>query len=306
MELQTQQRQWLSTPRSWASAGHLVVSWSLYAVLAIVALRSPFVAQVPIWIVQAWLLLGNGAVVHECTHRHLFRSAALNRWVGALAGASVLLPFGVYRSYHLAHHRYTVAIEDPEGPPLQFRSRLEYPLLLLGGAAFMIRLASFGLATAGGRPPSWLRTRSQRRNAIVDTLLCLALWVVVIVIGVNDLRALCTVWLVPWLVAMSVLVPLVLVTEHYGAEVGTVEAADNTRTVTSNRLVRWLYWNNNFHTAHHELPTVVHQGLPVLEAMTAAQRDPTWTSSGYLAFHHRTWASLPWLDPSHKARSTTA
>lgn len=306
MELQAAQRQWLSTPRSRASTGHLLASWSLYAVLAYAALRSPLLLRLPIWLALAWVLLGNGAVVHECTHRHLFRSAWLNRWVGALAGGSVLLPFGVYRSYHLAHHRYTVAIEDPEGPPLQFRSRLEYPLLLVGGVVFMVRLAAFGASTALGRPPIWLRSASQRRAAVTDTFLCVALWAVVILLAVRDLGALCAVWLVPWLVAMGVLVPLVLATEHYGAAVGTVAAADNTRTVVSNRIVRWLYWNNNFHTAHHQLPTVVHQGLPVLDQLSAQERDAAWTSSGYLAFHHQTWASLPWFGHSRERHSTTA
>lgn len=305
MELVEARRQWLSTPRSWASAGHLAASWLLYAALAVLALRCPLALQVPMWIVMAWLLLGNGAVVHECAHRHLFRSAAANRWIGAVAGASVLMPFAVYRSYHLSHHRYTVAIEDPEGPPLQFRSRLEYPLLTVGGLAFLVRLIGFGLATAGGRPPSWLRSRSQRRAAVTDTLLCLATLGLLIGVGLSDFAALRTVWLVPWLAAIILLVPLVLVTEHYGAEVGTVDAAENTRTIVSNRAVRWVYWNNNFHTAHHQLPTVVYQGLPELERLTGGAGRGVWISSGYLAFHRQLWASLPWRDRAERAGSAS-
>ena len=304
MELQAAQRQWLSTPRSWASAGHLAIAWSMYALLALGALRSPFVLQLPIWLAMAWLLLGNGAVVHECTHRHLFGSAPLNRWVGTLAGAAVLLPFAVYRPYHLAHHRYTVAIQDPEGPPLRFHSRVEYPMLLAGGIAFLVRLSTFGVATAFGHPPIWLRSGKQRRAATIDAVVCLVAAAAVVVLGIRDLRALCAVWLVPWFVTITTLVPLVLVTEHYGAEVGTVEATDNTRTVVSNRLVRWLYWNNNFHTAHHQLPTVVHQRLPALDETSAGDRDAAWTSPGYLAFHRQTWAALPGFSHTRKARST--
>ncbi|MGZ4761026.1 MAG: fatty acid desaturase, partial [Ilumatobacteraceae bacterium] len=96
-----------------------------------------------------------------------------------------------------------------------------------------------------------------KRAAIVDTVLCLAVLAFVIVMAVTNTEALFAVWLAPWLVALVIVVPLVLVTEHYGATVGTVEAAENTRTVVSNGVVRWMYWNNNFHTAHHQLPTVV-------------------------------------------------
>jgi fatty acid desaturase len=291
-------RQWLITPRSWASAGHLAVAWSLYIALAVAAVHVPWWARLPIWLVMGWLLLGNGAVVHECTHRHLFRHRATNRWVGAVAGLTIILPFGVYSQYHLAHHRYTVAIEDPEGPPLNFRSRFEYPLLTIGGLAFLARLIAYGAATAVGHAPSWLRSRAQRRAGVFDAILCVAGLAAVVVAGLSDLATLTTVWLVPWLGTIMVLVPLVLVTEHYGAAVGTVVSADNTRTVMSNAAVRWFYWNNNFHTAHHELPTVVHQGLPALERANGADGRGEWFATGYLAFHTQNWRSLPWFGRS--------
>ena len=296
MEVTEARRQWLTTPRTWASAWHLIASAALYVLLAIVALRTPWFVRAPVWFAMGWLLLGNGAIVHETTHRHLFRSPFANRVTGALAGAVVLMPWGVYRPYHLSHHRYTVAIEDPEGPPLQFRSRLEYPLLALGGVAFLVRLFGYGIAAAFGHPADWLRTRAQRRAAIVDTVLCLAVLAFVIRMAITNPDALFAVWLAPWLVALVLVVPLVLVTEHYGATVGTVEAAENTRTVVSNRVVRWMYWNNNFHTAHHQLPTVVYQSLPELDRLTAGELLGPWLSTGYVAFHRSVWHSLPWVD----------
>ncbi|MGZ4702624.1 MAG: fatty acid desaturase [Ilumatobacteraceae bacterium] len=289
----------MSTPQTRASAVHLSASWSLYVLLALVALRAPWVVRIPAWFAMGWLLLGNGAIVHEAAHRHLFKSASANRVTGAVAGAVVLLPWGVYRPYHLSHHRYTVAIEDPEGPPLQFHSRFEYPLLALGGIAFLVRLLGYGIATVVGRPPPWLRSSKQRRAAVVDTLLCLAVLAAVVRLAFANLHVVTTVWLVPWVIALLIVVPLVLVTEHYGATVGTVEAAENTRTIVSNGVVRWMYWNNNFHTAHHQLPTVVYQSLPELDEMIGGDRLGPWVSPGYLAFHRGVWHSLPWLDRTH-------
>ena len=302
MEVLEARREWLTTPRTWASAAHLAAAWLLYGLLAVVALRSPIYGRIPAWFAMAWLLLGNGAIVHETAHRHLFRSAHANRWVGSVAGAAVLLPWGVYRPYHLSHHRYTVAIEDPEGPPLRFRSRFEYPLLALGGVAFLLRLFSFGIATAFGHPPSWLRSSPQRRAAVGDTVLCLAIVAFVVWAAWAHFTVLLVVWLLPWLAAVAVLVPLVLVTEHYGATIGTVEAAQNTRTVVSNRVVRWTYWNNNFHTAHHQLPTVVYQSLPELDRLTGGEQLGPWISSGYVAFHRSVWHSLPWFARSAEPR----
>lgn len=298
MEITETRRQWLTTPRTWASAGHLAASAAIYVLLAVVALRTAWFVRIPVWFAMGWLLLGNGAIVHETTHRHLFRSRLANRVTGALAGAVVLMPWGVYRPYHLSHHRYTAAIEDPEGPPLQFRSRLEYPLLALGGVAFLVRLFGHGIAAAFGHPANWLRTSAQKRAAIIDTALCFAVLAFVIRMAFTNPEALFAVWLAPWLIALVIVVPLVLVTEHYGATVGTVEAAENTRTVVSNGVVRWMYWNNNFHTAHHQLPTVVYQSLPELDRLTAGELLGPWLSPGYVAFHRSVWHSLPWIGRS--------
>ena len=38
----------------------------------------------------------------------------------------------------------------------------------------------------------------------------------------------------------------------------------NTRTVESNRIIRWLLWETNFHAEHHAYPTVPFYNLPVL------------------------------------------
>ena len=52
MELTEARRQWLNTPRTWASAGHLAASWSLYVLLAVVAVRAPLIVRFPAWFVD--------------------------------------------------------------------------------------------------------------------------------------------------------------------------------------------------------------------------------------------------------------
>jgi fatty acid desaturase len=286
-------RAWLTTPRTWASAAHLALSWVAYMALAVAALHVPLPARLPIWFVMGWLLLGNGAVVHECIHRHLFAARGAHRWVGTAAGLTVLLPFGVYRPYHLTHHRYTAAVDDPEGAPLDFRARWEFALLPLGGPVFLAQLIAWGVRSTVGRPPAWMRSAKHRRAGIIDSTLCIVAVAAVVVAAFVDAPMLLTVWLAPWLFTILVLVPFVLSTEHYGATTGTVEATENTRTVTTNALVRWAYWNNNFHTAHHQLPTVVHQGLAELDRSLGTDRGD-WVATGYVAFHGRLWRRLPW------------
>ena len=141
-------------------------------------------------------------------------------------------------------------------------------------------------------------TTAAARAAVVDTVLCLAVEGLLVGVAFVDIGLLVAVWLIPWLLALVVFVPLVLVTEHYGATVGTVDAAENTRTVVSNRLVRWVYWNNNFHMEHHQSPTVVFQALPELDSSTGDRQAGPWVSAGYVAFHQDIWRSLPWRAPA--------
>ena len=63
---------------------------------------------------------------------------------------------------------------------------------------------------------------------MIDTLMCLAVLVVVVRMAFSNLHVMSTVWLMPWAIAVVIVVPMVLVTEHYGASVGTVNAAENT------------------------------------------------------------------------------
>jgi len=73
-----------------------------------------------LWLVPAILLQGIVLVcvfcpLHETTHRTAFASRNLNRTVGWLCGALLLLPPEFFRQFHFAHHRYAQdAARDPE------------------------------------------------------------------------------------------------------------------------------------------------------------------------------------------------
>jgi fatty acid desaturase len=288
----------VSTPRAVASAAHLAVAWSLYAALGMLALRSSSMwVRLPSWFVMAWILVGNGATVHETLHGHLFRSRRANRVAGVVAGASVGLPFSVYRSYHLGHHQYSCTADDPEGPPYRFTSKLYYLLIPIGGPLFAVQFVWWTLQSLAGRPPVFVRSDRQRRAVVVDGLLGIAFYAAMATLGMYDVGLLVSLWLAPWLMAVVLLEPFVLIPEHYGAlEADAASALRTTRTVRSNPLVSWVYWCNNLHTAHHIAPGVVPQEIAAVssELVEPCLADE-WRATGYLAFHWRLLRQLPWL-----------
>jgi fatty acid desaturase len=286
-----------ATPQPWRSAGHLATAWALYAAAAVVAVHSPhWTATMAAWLCMAFVILGNGAIVHETLHGHLFNAAWANRLVGSVAGATVGLPWSAYRAYHLAHHQTSCTPDDPEGPPYRFTSRWFYAAVPIGGPLFALTFVWWTIRTAVGSPPPFVRSSRQRRDIMFDGALSIAFYVGMVAVGVWNVRLLAAVWLVPWLFAIVVLEPLVLIPEHYGASMD--EAAfsmTTTRTVQSNRLMRWFYWGNNFHTTHHIAPGVVPQRIgQISDELVEPKLDGTWRSSGYLAFHANVWRGLPW------------
>jgi fatty acid desaturase len=288
----------VTTPQPWRSAGHLALAWAIYAgaALWIVSGRPDTWVRIGLWIAMGFLILGNGAVVHETLHGHLFNQSWLNRAVGVVAGTTVGLPWSTYRYYHLGHHQASCTPEDPEGLPYRFSTRWYYALIPVGGPLFALQFVWWTVRTIAGSPPPFVRSPRQRRDVIIDGLTGIAFYAAMLVVGLHDPRLVIEVWLVPWLFAVVVLEPMVLIPEHYGASVDDADfTLRTTRTVQSNRVVTWLYWGNNFHTAHHLAPGVVPQHIRLVSDTVVAPRlDAEWKATGYLAFHRRLIGHLPW------------
>jgi fatty acid desaturase len=279
-----------------ASAVHLACSWGTYVGLAAVGLAvDHLTAWIVCWFLMAWLLVGNGGIMHETAHGHLFPRPNADRAVGMVAAATILLPWATYRAFHLEHHIHTAGPDDPEGEPITFTSKLQYALLIpLAGTVFSAQLGWFTLRTVVGRAPKWVRTKSQRRLIVVNAAVMVLATTLLVTGLVVDAAFTAKVWLVPLAFLYLVLFPYVLLSEHYGGK-PDVPVLDNTRTVRSNRAVQWAFWNNNFHAEHHLVPAVPYDKLPRLHELVAVQAESEWLARSYSAFHRGVLAPLPVL-----------
>lgn len=74
----------------------------------------------PLTLLLAVILIGGrqlalSIVLHDCAHKALFRSPALNTFAGQwIGGAAVDVPLQLYRDYHLNHHRHAGTDKDPD------------------------------------------------------------------------------------------------------------------------------------------------------------------------------------------------
>lgn len=287
-------RERLARPDSWVTLRHGVVVLAAWIALVAIGLAADSTAVwIPIWIALAVCTATPLALMHEAVHHNLFRSRLANHAVGTVAAMWLFFHAGAYRAWHLTHHAYTFTEDDSEQLPARFRTRaayLAYALVL--GPSFAVVLWYGAIATLLGRPPRWVRgprlARHVRRAALVSFVVVAAVvaaalrWPDVVVKG----------WLVPAVLGSLFLFPFVSLPEHYEGK-GYDQLLDNTRTTKSNALMRYLYWNNNYHLAHHLVPTVPPQSLGAVDEQI---RERTrLRERGFFSFHRRVLGSLPWF-----------
>ena len=208
------------------------------------------------------------APLHETVHYTAFRSRSLNRAVSVACGWILVLPPRFFRAFHLEHHRYTQDPErDPElaGEPL--RTWRQY-LWRVSGAQYWVRQVRVLATFAAGRVTEPYIPRGERDRIVLEARMFLASYVVVGALSaVAGSAVLLWFWIVPMLLGQPML-RLYLVAEHTGCPTSP-DMLENSRTVHTNALVRFLAWNMPYHAEHHAYASIPFHALPRAHAALA-------------------------------------
>lgn len=194
---------------------------------------------------------------HEALHGNLFNSPALNRIAGFLAGAPMLVPFTLYRAYHLHHHRCVGTLRDEELFDYTARS-LTNPVSMAVRIWNLVKIPAFlvtFLKLVQGDELDKVKSSDRRALLIESTLLFAMLAAAVVSLSMFDSRW-AILWLVPWLVVAEPLHFMVEVPEHIGCDRSSREILKNTRSYTTNPIWAYLTNYNSFHIEHHLFPNV--------------------------------------------------
>jgi fatty acid desaturase len=228
--------------------------------------------------VQGVLIVFLFTLEHEATHRTPFASDRLNEAAGHACGFLLLLPFGWFRLFHLAHHRFTNLPGDPELAAPRPETLRQW-LWHVSGVPYWAGMAGVVWRLACGReraeylPEGALgRLAAGARWMLAGYALC--------ALSLPVTPVLLWVWVVPVLLGQPVL-RLYLLAEHGDCP----QVADmflNTRTTFTTAAVRFLAWNMPYHTEHHVFPAVPFHRLPALHRMMKAHLGVT--AEGYAAF----------------------
>jgi len=259
--------------RSW---GTIAINWSLVlAAFALVAWApNPLTIVVALFVLGA-RQLGCAVVMHEASHRTLFRNRRLNDWAGNWLGAyPVWSDVQPYRPYHLLHHAKTATEADPDiglvRPfPITRRSLWRKVWRDLSGQTGWKQARAVLRRDLGLGLGATQRTRAAVAGESADVGFHKILPVLVtngILLGLLALAGhaeLYLLWVLAWFTTYRLVTRLRSIAEHALAD-GPDAPLRNTRTTRARAWERLLLAPNrvNFHLEHHLLMTVPHYNLP--------------------------------------------
>ncbi len=239
---------------------------------------------------------------HECGHGTAFRTTWINTVIYYPASFMLLRDPTIWRWSHVRHHSDTIIVaRDPEiilARPPQLGDWLPNLFNLKNGPAAMSRTFRHAFGKIADSDRSYIPD-SEQHKVIIEGRIYVAIWLAVALV--------CAVtWsLVPLLFIIGPsfygawLVLVLGSTQHLGLREDVLDHRLNSRTVYMNPILRFLYWNMNYHCEHHMFPTVPFHALPelheeirddlpepspslwaayreVVPALRHQHRDPTW------------------------------
>jgi fatty acid desaturase len=204
---------------------------------------------------------------HECSHGTAFKTSWMNEVVFQIAAFMILRQATPWKWSHIRHHSDTIIVgRDPEIPlqpkPIP-RTLLMEIIHLFGSTRELKRLAmhcigKFDKEEKEYIPESQLRKVSWEARTYALIFLIVAAWCIytgsflpAMLVGLPSFYGV-------------ILVLTLSMMQHLGLPEDVLDHRLNSRTVYMNPIIRFLYWNINYHLDHHMFPMVPYHALPAL------------------------------------------
>ena len=185
-------------------------------------------------------------LLHEASHRHLFRHQWLNENLSFLYAEPFFYTLSIHRAAHFPHHIYFQGEKDTAwqlyrdlGVPEESSSfEIDFLKFCLGRAS-LVHINFFIY---------WYSVHSPLRVILfwLPTLLFFY--------HVGAILILILYWVIPYFLIFPVILYWTVIVNHYHTETGT-------RT-SINPVCNWIFHNNGYHHTHHLFPNIPWYQLP--------------------------------------------
>jgi fatty acid desaturase len=219
--------------------------------------------------------LGLAVLMHEAGHKTLFRSDALNHWVGQwLCAYPVLGDVDAYGASHRQHHRFAGTEQDPDLPNYRnypvskasFRRKITRDIT--GQTGLLLIRSMFGRGTGRNL---MLREGESTNSEIRGLAVNGVMFALMLALGVGAFYLL---WVVAYFTAYPLIARIRQVAEHGNVpDLYDPDPRKNTRTTRANPFERMIFCPNkvNYHLEHHLLASVPAHKLPSLHRTLKAR-----------------------------------
>lgn len=267
----------------------LAMDWVLIAAIWITFSHLDTTWQIIAWPLGALLIsrtqLALAVLMHDGAHKRLFKSQAMNEWVGQF-GCSAPLFFAMdsYKKLHLKHHLNPLVSDDPDisltgGYPIpkqSFRRKLLRDLVGIsyfkflgyfiyvnrkGAKARKVQMKSAPAASTAAASTGPSRLWIASSILLVQGAIFAALWTW------GHPWYFFTLWFLPLATVLQLLMRVRGITEHAGYQPNENQAL-NARTVVSPLQTFFFAPHGvNYHIEHHLYPSVPFYHLPELHSI---------------------------------------
>jgi fatty acid desaturase len=279
--LTSQERDRLTAKSDLAGLLQLAGHWG-----AIIFLGWLIAIRTPLWqflmLPQGILIVFLFTLLHESVHRTPFRTPWLNDIAARVCSFMIVLPSDWFRYFHFAHHRFTQDPEkDPELTSPKPESLRQYLVHLSGILVWWSHIKTLVTNASGHCVDAFVPSKGHRKVRAEAQIMIVGYAVVIALSVYLRTSALLYVWVLPAILGQPFL-RLYLLAEH-GRCPYVANMLENSRTTTTNWLVRKLAWNMPYHAEHHAYPGVPFYRLPEFHALIETHLKET--EAGYIRFH---------------------
>lgn len=216
---------------------------------------------------------------HECGHGTAFKTPWLNDVVYQIASFMVMRQPTVWRWSHTRHHTDTIIVgRDPEiavpRPPDFLKIGLSFFALKSGPRELQrVILHCFGRLADDERT---FIPAGENHKVFLAARIWALIYAAVIALAIARRSILPLMFVgLPTFYGGWLLVIFGL-TQHAGLAEDVLDHRLNCRTVYMNSILRFLYWNMNYHVEHHMFPMVPYHALPALHEEMKADSPPAY------------------------------
>ncbi|WP_199616193.1 fatty acid desaturase family protein [Paenibacillus alkalitolerans] len=204
---------------------------------------------------------------HECGHGTAFKTQWMNEVIYQISSFMVLRSATPWRWSHTRHHTDTIIVgRDPEivaeRPPI-WRIILMELFHLYGGPREIVRFALHCAGKLDAEEKEYI-PESEHAKTFREARIYLLIFVSVIAACVYTGSILPAMFIILPAFYGFIVVLLFGMTQHLGLKEDVLDHRLNSRTIYMNPVLRFLYWNMNYHVEHHMFPMVPYHALPQL------------------------------------------